>query len=397
MSEIDYNIYSKPGVSYLQASTLNGWRHTAFRAFITEVLHRPNLHIMLGTHVTKILIDPRTKTAHGVEFIRRGKRYTIKARKEVVLSSGVFNSPQLLMLSGIGPKSDLNELGIPVIHDLPVGRVMRDHYIYFGLSFVMNTTGNSVTLRKALSPASIARFAEGQGDISLPGGGEALSFIQTKFASRGFDVPDVEFFELSGGLHTDHGVLVDNYNIRSEIYDTVYRPLIATRLDTMTPTVITFHPKSTGYIKLRNKNPFSHPLIHANILDHPDDVETILEAVKFGISLLKTNALKNFGARVHSIPLPPCAHLHFGSDDYWRCSIRNLVSTVHHQTSTCKMGNSTLDKYAVVNSELRVYGINRLRVVDTSIIPEPTSGHTNAVSYMIGEKAADMIKESWRN
>ncbi|KAG5681268.1 hypothetical protein PVAND_010719 [Polypedilum vanderplanki] len=395
LREIKYNLHSKSGVSYLQASTLNGWRHTAFRAFITEILNRPNFHIMLATHVTKILIDQQTKTAYGVEFARKGRRYKMKARKEVILSAGTFNSPQLLMLSGIGPKNDLQKLNIPVIQDLPVGQVMYDHYIYFGLLFIMNSTGNSITIPKAFSPSSLAAFANGEGQVAFPGGGEALSFIQTSYNTRGLDVPDVEFFELSGGIHTDHGILSRNYNFKNEIFDTLYRPLIGTRFDTMTPAIITFHPKSVGFIKLKDKNPFSHPLIFPNILTNSNDIETYLEAIKFAISLLKTEAFKKLGARVYSVSLPGCSHIHFGSDDYWRCSIRHMTSTVHHQTTTCKMGNAKTDKYAVVNNELKVYGINKLRVADISIVPETTSGHTQAVSYMIGEKAADMIKDLW--
>ena len=221
-----------------------------------------------------------------------------------------------------------------------------------------------------------------------------MSFIQTSLNERGGDVPDVEFFELSGGFHTDYGIAANALNMKPEIYDAIYKPLQNTVYDVMTLCTISFHPKSTGHIKLRDTNPFSYPIINPNILSHPDDVQTFFEAVKFALSLLETEAFRKIGARIHSIPLPGCAHLHFGSDAYWHCSIRSLTSTIHHQTTSCKMGSRN-DKNAVVNHELKVYGIHKLRVVDTSIIPEPTSGHINAVSFMIGEKAADMIKDDW--
>lgn len=394
--EVQYNIHSKPGVSYLQASTLDGYRHTAFRAFIKDILKRPNFHIMLNTHVTKILINPQTKVAYGVEFQRFGRRHKVVARKEVILSAGTFGSAQLLILSGIGNKRDLKDLCIPLIHELQVGKEMRDHFAYYGVSFVMNSTGNSASIRRAFNPMSLESFTQGQGPISLPGGGEALSFIKTSINTRGADIPDMEFFELSGGFHSDYGIAANALNMREEIFDTVYKPLQNTPYDVMTFCTISFHPKSIGHIKLKNTNPFNHPLIYPNILMHPDDEQNFFEAIQFALSLLKTEAFRKIGARIHSIPLPSCKHLHFGSEAYWRCSIHTLTSTIHHQTTTCKMGNIK-DKNAVVNYQLKVYGIKKLRVVDTSIIPEPTSGHTNAVSFMIGEKASDMIKEEWGN
>ncbi|XP_070496026.1 glucose dehydrogenase [FAD, quinone]-like [Chironomus tepperi] len=392
--EIQYNLHSRPGVSYLQASTLDGFRHTGFRAYIKDILHRPNFHIMVNTQVTKILINPQTKTAYGVEYQRFGRRQKILARKEVILSSGTFNSAKLLILSGVGNKQELKKLGIPLIQELEVGKQIRDHYAYYGITFVFNSTGNSVSIVSTFRPENLQSYVEGQGRISLPGSGEALSFIQTSVNERGGDVPDAEFFELSGGFHTDFGMAAAALNMKQEIYDTVYKPLELAVYDAMTLCTITFHPKSIGYIELKDRNPFSYPIIYPNMLSHPDDVQTIFESIKFALSLLETEAFRKLGARVHPIPLPGCTHLHFGSDAYWHCTIHSLTSTIHHQTTSCKMGSRD-DKFAVVNHELKVHGINRLRVVDTSIIPEPTSGHPNAVSFMIGEKAADMIKNEW--
>ncbi|KAL7036935.1 hypothetical protein ACKWTF_009005 [Chironomus riparius] len=392
--EIQYNLHSRPGVSYLQASTLNGYRHTAFRAYIKDILNRPNFHIMINTQVTKILINPQTKTAYGVEFQRFGRRHKMLARKEVILSAGTFGSAQLLILSGVGNRQDLQRLRVPLIQELQVGKELRDHFAYYGITFVFNSTGNSVSILNSFSAQNLQAYTEGQGKISLPGSGEALSFIKTSINERGGDVPDVEFFELSGGFHTDFGVAADVLNLKQEIYDKVYKPLEFTPYDIMTLCTIAFHPKSIGHIELKDANPFSYPIIYPNILSHPDDDQTFFEAIKFALSLLETEAFRKLGARLHQIPLPGCDHFHFGSDSYWHCTIHSLTSTIHHQTTTCKMGSKN-DKNAVVNHELKVYGINRLRVVDTSIIPEPTSGHINAVSFMIGEKAADMIKQEW--
>lgn len=394
--EIDYNSGYNLGVSYMQGNTLDGMRHTAYRAFIKPILYRKNLHVMIDTKVTKVLIDPTTKTAFGVELLRNRRRTKVKARKEVILSAGTFHSPQLLILSGVGAKNDLQKLKIPVIQELPVGKIMSDHLCHYGPTFVFNTTGNSVNLNDLWKPQLILEYVHQRGPLTIVGGCEALSFIKTKSGiNRGHDVPSIEVISLAGSLHSDFNIAARGIGIQRELFDAVYRPLIKGGFDTFTAIVMLFHPKSIGYMELRDANPFSAPKFFSNFLKHPEDVETLLEGVKFTIQLLQTPQFQRLGARLHSIPLPQCSHIHFGSDDYWRCSIRTISSTLHHQVGTCKMGPKS-DKTAVVSPELKVHGIQKLRVVDTSIIPESPTGHTNAASYMIGEKAADLIKQQWR-
>lgn len=393
--EIDHNSGENLGVAYMQANTLNGVRHTAYRAFIKPILNRRNLHIMLATRVTKILINPQTKIAYGVEFIRNRRRMKVTARKEVILSAGTFHSPQLLMLSGIGLSHELRRHGIPLIQELPVGKILTDHLCHYGPTFVLNTTGNSVTLDNLIQPRHIRSYFHGSGPLTSTGGNEALSFIKTKTgASRGYNVPDIELISLSASFHSDYNFAARGVRIRREIYDAVYKPLKKKRFDVFTTLIMLFHPKSIGYMELRDANPLSSPKFYHNFLKHPEDVETLLEGIKFAIRLIHTPPFKRLGARLHAIPLPPCAHIHFGSDDYWRCSIRTISSTLHHQIGTCKMGPQT-DPTAIVSPELKVHGIQRLRVVDTSIIPEAPTAHTNAASYMIGEKSADLIKHEW--
>jgi glucose dehydrogenase (acceptor) len=395
LRDVDYNSGQSLGVSYMQGNTKDGSRHTAYRAFIEPILSRPNLHIMTSTRVTKILIDASTKTAVGAEFLRNRKRMQVKARKEVILSAGTFHSPQLLMLAGIGPRNDLQKLNLPVIQDLPVGKAMSDHVAYYGPIFVLNTTGNAPNLNELFTPQPFNEYFKMRGVFTIIGGTEALSFIKTKHGnSRGPDVPDVEVISFAGGLHSDFNIVARSLGIKRSIYETVYRPLLRSKLDAFSAVIMLFHPRILGYMELRDSNPLSPPKFYTNFLQHPDDVESILEGIKFTLRLLQTPAFQKIGARLHSIPLPTCAHIHFGSDDYWRCTIRSISSTLHHQAGTCKMGPEQ-DKTTVVSPQLKVHGINRLRVVDTSVIPESLTAHTNAASFMIGEKAADLIKEEW--
>lgn len=394
---IDYNSGDQLGVSYLQSTTHNGLRNTAFRSFIQPILHRKNLHIMLNTRATKVLIDSNTKTAFGVEIIRNRKRMKIFAKYEVILSAGTFASPQLLMLSGIGPKEDLQRIKVPLIKNLPVGKTLYDHVAYLGLTFIANTTGEIPSLEKNMFlRRDLTDILTLNGRFTIPGGVEALSFIKTETSVRKeAEIPSVELLLLSGGLHSDR--MSGHYKglrITDELYNAVYKPLERVNLDTFTIVLMLFHPKSVGYMDLKSSNIFEWPRFYHNFFKHPDDVETLLESLKKAIQITQAPSFKRLGVRIHDIPPPNCAHIHFGTDDYWRCSIRTMSSTLHHQVSTCKMGPQH-DLTSVVSPELKVHGINKLRVVDTSIIPESITAHTNAASFMIGEKASDMIRRQW--
>lgn len=393
--EIDYNGAEQVGVSYVQATTIRGVRHSAARSFITPAVEqRKNLHILTSTRATRVLIDPRTKTAYGIEYVRNRRTHKATARMEVILSAGTFNSPQLLQLSGIGPVEQLQRIGVPIVHPLAgVGGNMYDHMSHFGPTFTVNTTGASLDVTQIGAP-QLAQLLHGQGILTTIGGVEALNFVKTKRSIEPANVPDVELIFVPGSIASDQGTgLRSGMRLTKELYDRMYKPL-ETGIDHWSVMVLLFHPKSKGHIELKDRNVFHWPRLYPNYFADTEDVEQLLEGIKEAIRIAEMPAMQRLGARIHDTPLANCAYLPFGSDDYWRCSIRTMSCTLHHQVGTCKMGPAT-DGGAVVDAELRVHGVQRLRVVDTSIIPEPPTSHTNAVSFMIGEKAADMLRTYW--
>jgi glucose dehydrogenase (acceptor) len=321
LQEIDYNGDRQLGVSYVQSNTLNGRRHSAYKAFLEPILHRPNLHIMINTRVTKILIDPHTKVAYGVEFRRNFKNYRATAKKEVILSAGTFHTPQILSLSGVGKKKQLSKIGIPVINDLPVGDNMHDHFAFAELLFVTNKTrdGGLMTYLN-----SVFQYMNGRGMMTLPSGTEAFGFIKAPSNnSYGPTVPDIELIFSPGGVFLDRGFgITYGGRMRRDVYDAVYKPLEGTDKDVFLISLMLFHPKSIGRVEIPSANPFSDPKIYSNMLENADDIETLLYGIKYVMKLVKQEPFQRIGARLHSIPLPSCAHIHFGSDNYWRCVIK---------------------------------------------------------------------------
>ncbi|KAJ8917306.1 hypothetical protein NQ315_002324 [Exocentrus adspersus] len=394
---VDYNSAKYMGFGQIQANLKHGRRHSASAAFLDPVTNRSNLDIVTSARVTKILIDPSTKEAFGVEFYykKTGEKYAVKARKEVVLSAGTFHSPQLLMLSGVGPKDQLQKFGIPLVQDLPVGKTLYDHVAYLPLIFTINQT--IVPSTQALEPTEALNWIfRGTGFLTSLGGVEALAYIKTNASEEHGNYPDIELLLASiGSLQYDFGLVSrPELRVRQEVYDTFFKPLELKPCFSFLPMML--HPKSKGYLELRSPDPFDQPMLYGNYFTDPTnhDVKTLVSAIRYSQKLVRTKAFQQYGARLYQKHVPGCENYIFDSDEYWECGVRHMSISLHHQVSTCKMGKRE-DPEAVVDHRLRVYGVKRLRVVDTSVIPVTLSAHTSAPGMMIGEKAADFIKEDW--
>lgn len=389
----DANGEFQTGFMIPQGTIRRGSRCSTSKAFLRPIRHRKNLHIAMHAFVTKILIDPVTKIAYGVRFKRNGHMFTIKARKEVILSAGSLNSAQLLMLSGIGPKWHLDQLGVPVIEDLPVGENLQDHYGTGALAFTVEKPVTLVQTRYENIPSVLKYAMFGSGPLTVLGGVEGMAWIPTKFQNRSKDWPDIEFHFVSGSLGSDGGRQVRKVHGVGDRMWQMFRPLAFRDSWSIIPMLL--RPKSRGNVRLQSANPYDKPLFNAGYFTDHSDLLTLVEAVKFALSLAETTSFKKYGTRFwDQVPMPGCEQTELWTDEYWACICRQYTTTIYHYSGTAKMGPPT-DTEAVVNHELKVYGVRGLRVIDASIMPKIPSGNTNAPVIMVGEKGADLIKEYW--
>ncbi|XP_030036085.1 glucose dehydrogenase [FAD, quinone] [Manduca sexta] len=390
----DHNGAEPAGVSFLQLSMKNGTRHSSSRAYLHPINRRNNLHVSKGSMVTKLLFDATNTKVIGVELEKLNRKFKILAKNEVIVSAGAINSPQLLMLSGIGPKEHLESMKIKVVKDLPVGYNLMDHIAAGGLQFMVRSQNITLTTEYILSHLDLVFkwMQNHKGPLSVPGGCEALVFLDLKDKFNSSAWPDMELLFIGGGLNSDP-LLPRNFGFDEQIYADTYGPL--GKSDTFMVFPMLMRPKSKGRVMLQSRNPKAHPSLIPNYFEYEEDLLKIVEGIKVAIEIARQPAMKKMGAKLYDVPIEDCLKYGpFGSDAYFACQAQMFTFTIYHQSGTCKMGVKG-DPSAVVDPRLRVHGIAKLRVIDASIMPEIVSGHTNAPVYMIAEKGADMIKQDW--
>ena len=357
----DFNGPEQEGVGPYQVTHRNGERCSAAKAYLTPALTRDNLQVITGAHATRLLLEGRR--AVGVEYIQGGVLKTLRATREVIVSSGALQSPQLLMLSGIGAADHLRQHGIPVVHDLPgVGTHLHDHVDVvqvvdapqlkdlFGLSFsgAVNLLRGILEWRRSRSGMLTTNFAE------------AGAFLRSDPALA---APDLQLHFVIGKL-IDHG--------RKTVFGLGY-----------SCHVCLLQPQSRGSVRLASAEPLAAPLIDPNFFGEPNDLARLVLGFKRMRRILAQPALAGLGGRELA------ASANAQSDEAIVQFIRSHADTIYHPVGSCRMGNGPLD---VVDAQLRVHGLQGLRVVDASIMPRIVSGNTNAPTIMIAEKAAELIR-----
>lgn len=382
------------GIGIVKGTTSKGRRVSAASAYLQPIYQdRPNLHIITNARATKVFVDPETLTAHSVQYKSDGVRTVVKASKEIILSAGPIGSAHLLMLSGIGPKEVLQKANIPLVHELPVGQAFHVNVAVHGPHFLVNSTGLSLHIKR-LGLASFLQFNSGRGPLTSFTGVEALSFEKTPFGDTKTDQPDFELQLISAGLQSDLGMgFRKAIQLKASVYESMFQPIENPQQDVWSVKVTNLHSKAKGNLKLIDNDINTDPLLEYPFFDDRD-VKTIVYGIRKSLEYARTKAFKSFGAQLYQEPLPSCSHIEIDSDEYWECFARHLTIVVPQMMATNKMGPSS-DPESVVDDQLKVHGIKNLRVADTSIIPTTMSGHLQAVSYLIGEKAAHLLREHW--
>ncbi len=352
----DFNGASQVGVGVFQVNQKGGQRHSTAAAFLKPALSRPNLTVRTGAHLTRILFDG-TRAA-GVEFVIEQRQELVRAEREILLCGGAINSPQMLMLSGIGPAEHLRAHDIPVVADLPgVGQNLQDHPL-IGVEFECN---QPVSLHKADNFKNILNYLVFKKGPLTSNVAEAAAFIKTK---PSLPAPDLElvfaptFYMDNGFANPDlHGFAIG---------------------------VALQHPESRGEIRLRSNDPFAAPVIQPHYFSEEADMATAVEGVKLSRELLHAKPFDTL--RGKEWWPGPAAH----TDADFAEHIRHTSETIYHPVGTCRIGTDAL---AVVDAVLRVRGVEGLRVVDASVIPFQTTGHTQAPVVALAEKAAEMLRQ----
>ncbi len=359
----DLNGEVHDGVGFMQYTIRDGKRQSAYFAFVKPILHRPNLTVRTGCRVERILFEGRQAT--GVEVLVDGCKQAIAASREVIVSAGSLNSPQVLMLSGVGPADELQRHGIPAVcESAGVGMNLQDHFYVHTAHRSTPESSYNQSIRGLRKYIEGARYLLTKGGYLALGTSQVAAFVKSR--------PDVDYADLqisfrpmTFNYHPDGRVEVD-------------------REPGLGVSVFILRPRTTGRVTLASADPGEAPRFTPNFLTDDDDVRAMLSGIRQIRQILATEPV---ASRILAETIPG---KHVETDDQLLSFMAATGNTAAHQTSTCKMGRDAL---SVVDERLRVRGVERLRVIDASIMPHVTSGNTNAPALMIGAKGAAMVIE----
>ncbi len=361
----DFNGETQEGLGWFDQTIRGGRRQSTAKTYLAEAEHRPNLKIIADTQVQRVILEGKQVT--GVEVNRKGKISILHAAREVILSGGAINSPQLLQLSGIGHPDDIQAVGLPVLHELPgVGRNMQDHLDILVAAYLKQP----VSLVRYQAPHRgvmelVKWFLKKPGvlsDIVLPVG----AFLKTDPA---LERPDIQLHILLGMADEPHG-FAKAHEHGFGIH------------------ICQLRPRSTGTISLASADPLAAAKIDPNYLADPEDTRVLREGIKIARRMMRQPAFADFIDRERE----PFAGTDLDDDDAVNAIISAKGETIYHPVGTCSMGPSN-NASSVVDPELKVVGMTGLRVADASVMPRLIGGNTNAPTIMIAEKCADLIKK----
>ena len=366
----DFNGAEQEGFGPYQVTHRNGERFSAAKAYLTPQLSRPNLQVLTGAQVLRVRFEGGR--AVGVDVRMGGAERRLKARREVILSAGALQSPQLLMLSGVGPGAHLQALGLPVLHDLPgVGQHLHDH---IDVVQVVDAPGHHDLFGLSLAGAvramrGIFEWRRQRTGMLTTNFGEGGAFLRS---APDEPVPDLQLHFVVGKL-VDHG--------RKTVFGHGY-----------SCHVCLLRPKSRGSVTLASPDPLAAPLIDPAFLSDPDDTARLVRGFKLMRHILAQPALAQHGGR--EVAASAAARTDAQIETY----VRQHADTIYHPVGTCRMGpaGKADDGGSVVDAELRVHGLQGLRVVDASVMPQIVGGNTNAPTIMIAEKASELIRQALR-
>ena len=359
----DVNGAQPEGFAKIDFTVKNGRRTSAARAYLRPVMHRPNLTVATDVLVHKVLV--KNGAAMGVAYDRGGPTLTVLADKEVILCGGAYNSPQLLLLSGIGPAEEIQAHGVVPIHDLPgVGKNLQEHII----TFVQFATKKPVTFMNALRWDKLAfatlQWLTTQKGMMANQPLTALGFIKSR--------PDLE--------RPDLEIFCNPVRLDADVWFPLIKPGLPHAFEAC-PSIL--HPESRGEVTLRSADPREKARILFNFLQSETDRRAMREGIR---AVRRMYAEGPLGDMIAGENKPG---IDVQTDEQLDAYLRSSIDLGHHPAGTCAMGTNDM---AVVDPQLRVHGMNKLRVVDASVMPRVVGGHTNAPTIMIAEKAADMIR-----